>query len=57
MQPNIQILFVGATGKMEMEKVPQAGYEIKGLDIAGFNRSSLIKNIGLPFKLVKSFFK
>jgi UDP-N-acetylglucosamine--N-acetylmuramyl-(pentapeptide) pyrophosphoryl-undecaprenol N-acetylglucosamine transferase len=57
MQPNIQILFVGATGKMEMEKVPQAGYEIKGLDIAGFNRSSLIKNIGLPFKLVKSFFQ
>jgi len=51
----IEILFVGAKGKMEMEKVPQAGYEIKGLDIAGFNRSSLIKNIGLPFKLVKSF--
>ena len=50
-----QILFVGAKGKMEMEKVPQAGYDIKGLDIAGFNRSSLIKNIGLPFKLVKSF--
>src|SRR5215470_17766137 len=40
---------------MEMEKVPQAGYVIKGLDIAGFNRSSLIKNISLPFKLVKSF--
>lgn len=38
-----------------MEKVPQAGYAIEGLDIAGFNRSSLIKNIGLPFKLVKSF--
>lgn len=57
MQPNIQILFVGAIGKMEMEKVPQAGYEIKGLDIAGFNRSSLIKNIGLPFKLIKSFFQ
>jgi UDP-N-acetylglucosamine--N-acetylmuramyl-(pentapeptide) pyrophosphoryl-undecaprenol N-acetylglucosamine transferase len=52
-----QILFVGAKGKMEMEKVPQAGYEIKGLDIAGFNRSSLIKNIGLPFKLLKSFFQ
>ena len=50
-----EILFVGANGKMEMEKVPQAGYRIKGLDIAGFNRSSLIKNIGLPFKLVKSF--
>jgi UDP-N-acetylglucosamine--N-acetylmuramyl-(pentapeptide) pyrophosphoryl-undecaprenol N-acetylglucosamine transferase len=51
----IEVLFVGATGKMEMEKVPQAGYEIKGLDIAGFNRSSLIKNISLPYKLVKSF--
>lgn len=57
MQPDAQILFVGAKGKMEMEKVPQAGYEIKGLDIAGFNRSSLIKNIGLPFKLIKSFFQ
>ncbi|MCF3111627.1 undecaprenyldiphospho-muramoylpentapeptide beta-N-acetylglucosaminyltransferase [Niabella sp. CC-SYL272] len=54
---SIEILFVGARGKMEMEKVPQAGYEIKGLDIAGFNRSSLIKNIALPFKLVKSFFQ
>jgi len=51
----IGIWFVGAKGKMEMEKVPQAGYDIKGLDIAGFNRSSLIKNISLPFKLVKSF--
>jgi UDP-N-acetylglucosamine--N-acetylmuramyl-(pentapeptide) pyrophosphoryl-undecaprenol N-acetylglucosamine transferase len=54
-QPSTEILFVGAAGKMEMEKVPQAGYEIKGLDIAGFNRSSLIKNIGLPYKLIKSF--
>ena len=51
----IEILFVGAKGKMEMEKVPLAGYKIEGLDIAGFNRSSLLKNIGLPFKLVKSF--
>lgn len=55
--PSVQILFVGAKGKMEMEKVPQAGYSIKGLDIAGFNRSSLLKNIGLPFKLIKSFFQ
>ena len=55
MQPGVDILFVGAKGKMEMEKVPQAGYKIEGLDIAGFNRSSLIKNIGLPFKLLKSF--
>lgn len=55
--PDAAILFVGAKGKMEMEKVPQAGYEIVGLDIAGFNRSSLIKNIGLPFKLIKSFYQ
>jgi len=53
--PGIEILFVGAKGKMEMEKVPQAGYKIVGLDIAGFNRSSLIKNISLPLKLIKSF--
>lgn len=50
-----EILFVGAKGKMEMEKVPEAGYRIEGLDIAGYNRSSLIKNIGLPFKLIRSF--
>lgn len=54
---NSEILFVGAKGKMEMEKVPQAGYKIEGLDIAGFNRSSLIKNIGLPFKLLRSFWQ
>lgn len=54
---SIEILFVGAKGKMEMEKVPQAGFKIIGLDIAGFNRSSLIKNIGLPFKLIKSLWK
>jgi len=57
LQPAIELLFVGAKGKMEMEKVPQAGYTIKGIDIAGFNRSSLIKNIGLLFKLVKSYFQ
>jgi UDP-N-acetylglucosamine--N-acetylmuramyl-(pentapeptide) pyrophosphoryl-undecaprenol N-acetylglucosamine transferase len=50
-----EILFVGANGKMEMEKVPEAGYKINGLDIAGFNRSSLIKNIDLPMKLIRSF--
>ncbi|QJB35292.1 undecaprenyldiphospho-muramoylpentapeptide beta-N-acetylglucosaminyltransferase [Chitinophaga oryzae] len=53
-QPDIDILFVGATGKMEMEKVPQAGYPIKGLEIAGFNRSNIFKNILLPFKIWKS---
>lgn len=57
LEPATDILFVGAKGKMEMEKVPQAGYQIQGLDIAGFNRSSLMKNLGLPFKLVKSFFQ
>ena len=51
----IEILFIGAKGKMEMEKVPQAGFKIVGLDIAGFDRSSLIKNRGLPMKLIKSF--
>lgn len=49
-----EILFVGAKGKLEMEKVPESGYRIIGLDIAGFERSSLIKNIGLPFKVIKS---
>lgn len=53
--PDTEILFVGAKGKMEMEKVPAAGYPIEGLDIAGFDRSSLIRNIGLPFKLIRSF--
>jgi UDP-N-acetylglucosamine--N-acetylmuramyl-(pentapeptide) pyrophosphoryl-undecaprenol N-acetylglucosamine transferase len=53
--PEVEILFVGAKGKMEMDKVPEAGYPIEGLDIAGFNRSSLMRNIGLPFKLMKSF--
>ena len=55
--PDVELLFVGARGKMEMEKVPQAGYRIEGIDIAGLNRSSLIKNIGLPMKLIKSFFQ
>lgn len=55
LQPTTEILFVGALGKMEMEKVPMAGYRIEGLTIAGFDRSSWIKNIGLPFKLLKSF--
>lgn len=51
-----KILFVGANGRMEMEKVPQAGYEIKGLNIAGFQRGSLVKNISLPFKILSSLF-
>jgi UDP-N-acetylglucosamine--N-acetylmuramyl-(pentapeptide) pyrophosphoryl-undecaprenol N-acetylglucosamine transferase len=54
---NTTILFVGANGKMEMEKIPEAGYNIKGIDISGFNRSSLFSNVSLPFKIVRSFFQ
>jgi len=57
LQPEAVILFVGAKGKMEMEKVPQAGYVIKGLTIAGLNRSHWFKNWSLPFKLLKSYFE
>jgi UDP-N-acetylglucosamine--N-acetylmuramyl-(pentapeptide) pyrophosphoryl-undecaprenol N-acetylglucosamine transferase len=52
--PGAELLFVGAEGKMEMEKVPQEGFRIIGLPIAGFNRSHLWKNFSLPFKLLKS---
>lgn len=55
--PNINILFVGANGKMEMDRVPQAGYSIVGLDIVGINRTSLFKNISLPYKLIKSLWQ
>lgn len=54
LQPQVQLLFVGARGKMEMEKVPQEGFEIVGLDIAGFDRSNMLKNLTLPLKLLKS---
>ncbi len=52
--PSTEILFVGAKGKMEMEKVPAAGYKIEGLDIAGMQRKLTLKNLLLPFKIVKS---
>lgn len=55
--PGVQLLFVGALGKMEMEKVPQEGFRIIGLDIAGFNRSNMLKNLALPFKMLKSIWK
>ena len=48
------ILFVGAEGRMEMQRVPDAGYEIKGLPICGFNRKNLLKNISVMFKIMKS---
>ena len=52
--PNCEILFVGAEGRMEMEKVPAAGYKIVGLNIAGIQRGSILKNLGLPFKVFSS---
>lgn len=55
--PQAEILFVGAEGKMEMEKVPAAGYRIEGLPIRGFQRGSIIKNIGLPWRLLRSMWK
>lgn len=55
--PNAEFLFIGAEGKMEMEKVPQAGFKIVGLNISGFNRSSLLANFKLPFKLISSLWK
>jgi len=54
LMPGTQLLFVGAKGKMEMEKVPKEGFEIIGLDIAGFDRSSILKNISLPIKLLRT---
>jgi UDP-N-acetylglucosamine--N-acetylmuramyl-(pentapeptide) pyrophosphoryl-undecaprenol N-acetylglucosamine transferase len=55
--PGAELLFVGAEGKMEMDRVPQEGFRIIGLPIAGFNRSHLWKNFSLPFKLLKSAMK
>lgn len=52
--PDAQILFVGAEGRMEMQKVPAAGYEIKGLPICGFDRKHLWKNISVLYKIWKS---
>ncbi len=55
--PDAEFLFIGANGKMEMEKVPQAGFPIIGLPIAGFDRGKLLKNVTLPLKLVASLLK
>lgn len=52
--PDAEILFVGAEGKMEMEKVPKAGYEIVGLPIRGIQRKLTLKNFSVPFKLFAS---
>ena len=53
-QPDAKILFVGADNRMEMQRVPDAGYEIVGLPIAGFDRKNLLKNIKVLWKIFKS---
>ncbi len=55
--PQAEFLFIGANGKMEMEKVPQAGFQIVGLNIAGFDRGNVLKNFKLPFKILSSLTK
>jgi len=57
MRPDTEFLFVGAIGKMEMERVPQAGYAIEGLNITGFQRSMSLKNLAFPIKLLRSLWK
>ncbi|QJD97381.1 undecaprenyldiphospho-muramoylpentapeptide beta-N-acetylglucosaminyltransferase [Mucilaginibacter robiniae] len=54
LHPDTEILFVGALGRMEMEKVPAAGYKIVGLDIQGIQRKSVWKNVMFPVKLIRS---
>lgn len=56
-EPGADILFVGAKGKLEMEKVPKAGYPIKGLWISGFHRQLTLRNLMFPIKLVSSLVK
>lgn len=54
--PDALIQFIGANGRMEMERIPEAGFPVYGINIAGFQRKSLFKNIGLPAKLISSLF-
>ncbi len=56
-EPDVDILFVGAKGKLEMEKVPKAGYPIEGLNISGFHRKLTMRNLMFPFKLISSLWK
>ena len=55
--PDAEILFVGAEGRMEMQRVPAAGYKIEGLPICGFDRKNLLKNFAVLYKLAKSQLK
>ena len=55
--PDALIQFIGANGRMEMERIPEAGFPIFGINIAGFQRKSILKNIGLAIKLISSIIK
>ena len=55
--PDAEILFVGAEGKMEMTRVPEAGYKIIGLWISGLQRKLTLSNLSFPFKLISSYIK
>ena len=57
LRPDAEILFVGAEGRMEMQRVPDAGYRIIGLPIAGFDRKYLWKNVSVLIKLMRSQWK
>ncbi|MGA2823663.1 MAG: glycosyltransferase, partial [Bacteroidales bacterium] len=54
LDPGLEILFIGAKGKMEMEKVPAAGYKIRGLWISGLQRRGTLKNLSFPLKVISS---
>lgn len=56
-EPNCEILFVGANGRMEMERIPDAGYNIVGLDIVGLERKKICKNFKVVFNFIKSYIK
>jgi UDP-N-acetylglucosamine--N-acetylmuramyl-(pentapeptide) pyrophosphoryl-undecaprenol N-acetylglucosamine transferase len=57
MQPESEILFIGANGRLEMTRVPEAGYRIVGLDVQGFERKKLWKNFAVILTFVKSYFR
>lgn len=54
---NVEFLFVGANGRMEMDRIPRAGYDIKGVDVIGFSRKLNFKTFQFPFKTIKSFYQ
>jgi len=55
--PQAWIQFIGANNRMEMSKIPESGFPIIGINIAGFQRKSILKNLSLPIKILLSLFK